>query len=158
MDNERGETLLTWTFAEYEEYTRGRVWYIIAGIVAALLLGYAFATKSFLFAVIIVMATVIIYLRHTRPPQQLTCDLTSRGVRCAGKYWAYDDLHNFWIVNREGSSSMLYLHMNRFRPQLGIPVEDGFVDRVRGILRAHVAEQEQGEEPSADFIGRVLKL
>lgn len=158
MDHDRGETLLTWTFAEYEEYVRGRRWYVLAGIVAALLLGYAFMTKNFLFAVIIIMTAVIVYLRHTRSPQQLTCELTSRGIGCAGKYWAYDDLHGFWIVSRERSSPMLYLHTNGFRPQFGVPIEEGFVDRVREILRAHVTEQERGEEPAADFIGRVLKL
>jgi hypothetical protein len=49
-----GNIMYEWSFDEYEKYTRGRKWYIIAGIVGLLLLAYALISGINSFALIVV--------------------------------------------------------------------------------------------------------
>ena len=153
-----GATLLTWTFAEYEQRVRGRGWYIAAAIAAVLLLIYAFFTKNFLFAVIILMLGVVLFLQHTRTPQQLTCSLTDRGIVCDDRFLAYEDLEEFWIADRGTDPPVLYTNPRGLRSRVAIPLGEEKADQVQVILRAHVPEREEKDEPASDAIVRMLKL
>ena len=155
---DRGATLLTWSFAEYMQHERGRSWYVAAASVAILLLVYAFVTRNFLFAVIIVMLGVVIFLQHTRTPQHLTCALTERGIACDTRFFPYEDLEEFWIADREHHPPVLYTNPRGLRPRVAIPLSDAKADQVQAILRAHVPEREEKDEPASDAIVRMLKL
>ena len=50
-----GEVLASWQAPAHHHYHRGRLWYLIAALLAVGLLIYSFVTFNFLFAVLIVM-------------------------------------------------------------------------------------------------------
>jgi len=158
MAEERGGTLLSWTFPEYERHERGRGWYAVALIIAAVLLVYAFAMRNFLFAVIIVMLTVVFYLRHTQEPPELEFSITERGILIGDRFTAYKGLQNFWIVEEEHGPRRLYFHARGARPRFSIPLEGQELQRVRDALKAHLSENDERDEPTSDVIGRALKL
>ena len=98
----RGATIKEWTFASYEMHERGRSWFVAASVVAAILLIYAFFTKNFLFAVILVMVAVVLYLQKSRAPEQLSCAITEQGIVLHDRFTAYEDLKDFWVVDEAG--------------------------------------------------------
>ena len=57
-----GEELFSWTVDGYERHERGPVWYAIAFLIGLSLVLYAIVTRNFLFAIVVVMAGVIIAL------------------------------------------------------------------------------------------------
>ncbi|MBI2483112.1 hypothetical protein HYV74_02945 [Candidatus Uhrbacteria bacterium] len=151
--------LLTWTFAEYEQYDRDRRWYAIAIVIAAALLIYAFTTRNFMFAVIVVMLAVVFYLRHTQEPRRMTCTITESGVVLEDRLYPFTELVDFWVVAIEGTRSVLYVHPRKnLRPRIGIPVESVEPEELRRVLRAHLPEREGEEEPTSDVFARILKL
>ncbi|MDO8598816.1 MAG: hypothetical protein Q7S02_01790 [bacterium] len=158
MAEEWGDSLLSWTFPEYEQHERGRGWYVAALVVAAALLVYAFASKNFLFAVIIVMLAVVFYLRHVQEPAQLEFAITERGILVGGRFIPYEGLQNFWIVAEDESPKKLYFHSRGVRPRFSVPLEGQELERVRGVLKAHLSENDERDEPTSDVIGRALKL
>ena len=159
MTDRHGAILLSWDFPEYEQHVRGRTWYIVASIVAIALLVYAFATKNFLFAVLVVMLAVVSYLRSTQQPPSLTCAIAEKGIVLSGKCTPYDRFQHFWLVTDEGAPAMLYFHPRGARPRFGIPIVDVEPDTVRTTLRSYLPEnEEEHEEPTADVIGRALRL
>ena len=158
MSDERGTTLCSWAFDEYEQHERSRGWYVYAGIAAALLLLYAFRSRNFLFAVIVVMVAMILYLRHTRSPSRMTCTLTERGVILEEHFISYEDLRNFWVVDDAGPWGTLYVHHRGVRPRLVIPIRDQEADAVRAILRKYLPEEKDADEPASDVFARILKL
>ncbi|MBI4434761.1 hypothetical protein HY635_03010 [Candidatus Uhrbacteria bacterium] len=159
MPDEHGKILLSWTFPEHEQHARGRSWYIATTVIAIALLIYAFATKNFLFAVLIVMIAVVFYLRDAQSPPELTCEIMEKGVAIAGRFTSYADYHDFWILEEDDVPSKLHLHHRGMRPQFGIPLAGVDPAKVREVLRQHMTEsEEEHEEPAADTIGRALKL
>lgn len=159
MADRRGEILLSWTFPEHEQHARGRGWYIATTVIAIALLIYAFATKNFLFAVLVVMIAVVFYLRDAQSPNELTCELMEKGVAIDGRFTSYSDYHDFWIVKEDDVPPKLHLHHRGIRPRFGIPLAGVDPAKVREVLRQHLAEnEEEREEPTADTIGRALKL
>ncbi|MDO8621644.1 MAG: hypothetical protein Q7R80_00225 [bacterium] len=154
-----GATLLSWEFPEYEQHERGRGWYIAAGLIAAALLVYAFATKNFLFAVIVVMLAAVLYLRHTQAPQRLSFEIREKGILLADRFTPYDRLLHFWIVTEEGAPQTLYIHARGARPPFGVPLVDHEPAAVREAFRNRLAENdEEHEEPTSGVIGRALRL
>lgn len=159
MPDQRGETLLSWTFPEYERYERGRAWYVGAFVVGAALLVYAFATKNFLFTVIIVMLAVVLYLRQVQQPAEISFAITERGVLLADRFTPFEGLRDYWFVTEEGAPRVVYFHPRRSRPRFGVPLGDRDPSVVRDALRGRLPENEdEHEEPTTDTIGRALKL
>ncbi len=159
MPDQHGTTLLSWTFPEHEQHARGRAWYIATTVIAIALLIYAFATKNFLFAVLVVMIAVVFYLRDVQSPKELTCELMEKGVAIDGRFTSYADYHDFWIVKEDDVPPKLHLHHRGIRPRFGIPLAGVDPAKVREVLRSHLSENdEEHEESASDAIGRALKL
>ncbi|MBI4142798.1 hypothetical protein HY480_02915 [Candidatus Uhrbacteria bacterium] len=158
MDDQRGAVLASWTFAEYEQHERSRRWYVLAALVAALFLVYAFVVRNFLFAVIVVMVAIIVYLRQSRNPETMACAITERGVALGDRMIPYEDLRNFWVVDDAGPSGTLYIHHRGVRPHLVIPIHDHDQLAIRAALRKFLPEDTDADEPASDAIARVLKL
>jgi len=57
-----GELLHEWSIPEYEKQERPKVWYIVMGVFAVVLLAYSIISASFLFSLIIVLFAVIMFL------------------------------------------------------------------------------------------------
>jgi len=154
-----GTSLLSWEFPEYEQHERGRGWYTIATVIAAALLIYAFATKNFLFAVIVVMLAAVVYLRHTQAPQRLQFEIREKGIFLADRFMPYEQLLHFWIVVEDDAPQTLYIHSRGIRPLFGIPLIDQEPAAVREAFRDRLAEStEEHEEPTHDVIARALRL
>ena len=89
---------ISWEVPEYETHERSRNWYLIAGVIGALLLVYAMITSNFLFAGIIVIAAVVIILTDGKEPVKVRISLTDEGVEVGRKVYDYDEIKDFSIV------------------------------------------------------------
>jgi hypothetical protein len=159
-DERHGATLLSWEFPEHEQHVRGRTWYVVATLIAIALLVYAFATKNFLFAIMIVMLAVVMYLRDARgKPPMLSFVITEKGILLADRFMPYERLQDFWFVTEEDAPKTLYFHPRSARPRLRVPIGDRDPSEIRNALRGRLPENEdEHEEPASDAIGRALKL
>ena len=54
-----GKEFAGWRVAEYEKHERTKAWYIIASVIAFLMLLFSFITMNFLFAVIIIVVALV---------------------------------------------------------------------------------------------------
>lgn len=153
-----GEVLLEWTFDEYERHERGTGWYAVAALVGAAFLAYAFATRNFLFAVLIVMVAVVIVLRTRHTPERIAVRVSPAGIELDGQLHRYDAVETFWIVEPEHGRPMLYIDPEGLKPRVGIPIDGVAVADVRAALAPYVRESADRDEPGSDILGKVLKL
>lgn len=160
MADPHGATLLSWEFPEHAQHVRGRAWYVAVTVAVIALLIYAFATKNFLFAVIIVMLAVVLYLRDVRgAPPMLPFVITEKGILLADRFTPYERLQDYWFVTEEDAPKVVYFHPRGARPQFSVPIGDHDPSGIRDALRGRLAENEdEHDEPASDAIGRVLKL
>ena len=155
-----GEEIFSWTVDEYERHERGPVWYAVAFLVGLSLVLYAIITRNFLFAIVIIMAGVIIALSSLREPQRIPFVVTTRGVALGHQFVPYKDLRSFWILYEPPHLKNLYIDFRSVvTPHLVISLEDQDPVEVRRTMLEFIAEDETQEEESlTDVLGRLLKL
>lgn len=155
----RGEVLVSWPVDEYENHTRGLLWYLGFTLLGSGALIYSLATQNFLFAVIIIMFGVIIGLSSLRDPRQMDFVVTEIGVGVGHQFFTFKDLKNFWILYDDESKNIYFKFNKSLRPHLVIPLYDVNPLPVRELLLEFLDEElEDFEEPLSDYFGRILKL
>jgi type IV secretory pathway VirB3-like protein len=155
-----GDEYLVWEVLERPKYERGRLWYLIAIAVAVGLLIYAVATANFLFALIIIMFALILYLSSVVDPRTVRVALTQAGVTVGERFHRYRDISRFWVVYQPPEVKTLYLDLKSgFNSCMPVHLGDVNPNQVRQILAHFVREDlDEDDEPVSDFIGRILKI
>ena len=75
-----GDILHRWTIQEYERHDRSVLWYVLMISVALILVIYAVVTGNFLFALVIVLAAIILFLQSHQEPLQLLSECSYRWI------------------------------------------------------------------------------
>lgn len=150
------EILAEWEAWEYEHIPKDRTWFIAGGIVALGLLLFALITGNLLFAVFVLLASLVVGLYALRPPAIARCTITPDGIQIGKRIFDFDQLKSFWIFYEVSGIKELSLESKKtVMPHIRMPL--GAMDpvRVRQILVTYLPEVRQ-EESSADIIARIL--
>jgi hypothetical protein len=158
-NNDFGQILHNWQFPERQEYERGRLWYIIAGLIVATLLIYALLTQNFLFALMIILFAVVVLFSHARGPAIFDFTVTDKGLAVNSRLYAYDELQSFWIIDEPTVKKLYFSFQSSMRPPLAVFITEQNPEDIRQTLRNYLPEDtEQKDELLSDLIWRVLKL
>lgn len=160
IKEDHGKVLMEWTFPEYEQYQRGKSWYITAGIVSILFLIYAIVTANYLFALIIIMVDLIILIQTNRKPDKVEFQITEEGIYIGDAFHSYSEINKFWIIYNPPKSKTLYLNYNStLKPDITIPLENKNPLKVRDTLLEYLEEDlTKEDDSSSEQIRRFLKL
>ncbi len=155
-----GKKLISWNFPEFIKYERSRGWYVIALIIGGLLLLYAVVTVNFLFALIVIIVAVILFLKTSEEANNIEFTIYEAGIKVGEKFYEYKELKNFYLIYEPPEVKSLYLDFqSSLRPRLQIPLEDKNPVKVREILLDYLNEDlDKENEPISDGLGRILKL
>ncbi|MCX6781540.1 MAG: hypothetical protein NTW66_00220 [Candidatus Magasanikbacteria bacterium] len=155
-----GNVVYSWSFREYEKFNRGKRWYWITGLLAALLIAYAVYTANYLFALIIVLFGIIIFLQDMNEPAELDFALTDTGIVVGTKYYPFSELEKYWIVYNPPMVKVLYFEpKSTLKHRLHIPLLDTDPLTLRDYLNQFLIEDlEKEDEPLSDRLGRMFKI
>ena len=155
-----GQTTLRWSFNEFKPLERSKRWWVISGIVALVLVTYAVMTGNFLFALIILMVSVLIVNQSRTKPKRLDCQITTTGVAVGKKYWRWSEIENFWIAYHPPEVTNLYLlPKGLLEPRLTVPLERTNPLKVRELLVKYLSEDlSREDEPTSEALSRLFKL
>lgn len=155
-----GEEFVGWDVPEYPRYKRGSLWYAGMSLAGIALLIYAVASANFLFALIIMMFALIVYLTSVVEPKVVRFAVTETGVRLGTSHRTFRDINRFWVVYQPPQVRSLYIEFkSAMRPRMIIDLRDMNPNEVRRVLGSFVAEDlSEDTEPLSDFIGRILKI
>ena len=155
-----GEVYHVWQIPEYHKHERGRLWYIVASIIFIFLIGYGIFTNNFLFALLMLLFVAIIFMHSTREPMYLNIGVSDKGVILNDKFFTYDSLESFWIIDEPPLTKNLFLKFNSsIKPPLSIHLAEQDANELRTTLSNFLNEDRtQKEEPLSDLLWRVLKL
>ena len=164
---------IKWSVPEYRAPQRGRGWYWLAGVFIVLCLFFSFFTISswklvflgsaanFLFALIIVVAAIIMIINESQPPLMVKVELGPEGVKVGNRFYDYDDFKHFAVLYKPKQSiKNLYLEFkNSLRPRLSIPLRSQDALEARNFLVRFLDEDlERTEAPLSEQLTKVLKL
>ena len=109
-----GQVLHEWSVQEYEKHERGLRWYVFMGTVGVALVVYALFTGNFLFAVIIVLFAIILFLQSHQEPTKILFQITDLGLVIGSRFYPYSELNNFYLVYNPPEVKTLFLEQRRF--------------------------------------------
>ena len=155
-----GSVLHEWTIAEYERHERGAAWFWVMGIAGLALVIYAMLTGNFLFALIIILFAIVLFLQSHQEPIQLPFQITELGIVVGNRFYQYNELNGFYIIYNPPHVKTLYLeNKSVFHPLLRIPLLDQNPVEVKHTLTEFLVEDIDKElEPLADRAARNWKL
>lgn len=169
------KTQVVWEVPEFRKPERNKNWYIIAGILAFLMIFFSFfslslkplklaflaSNNNFLFALIIILAATIMVIIESREPKMIKVRLDINGLKLGENFYEYDDIKNFCVLYRpKDSVKNLYLEFkNNMRPRLSIPLRSLDALAVRNFLKKYLEEDlERTHPPISEQLTKILKL
>jgi hypothetical protein len=155
------EEVISWRVDEYDKHDRSKRWYIVAISLTLALLLIAFFTANFLFAVIIIIASLVIILHDGQEPVSLQVSLTDEGVIIGAKFYDYDELENFAVIYKPSQGiKQLYIEFkNVVKPRLSFSLKTVNPLPIREFLLQYLPEDlERTDEPLSEGLARMLKL
>ncbi len=158
--NNHGKTLAKWNFQEFTKYERSKKWYFWIFVLIAVCLIYSIVAVNFLFAVIIIMATITFILINKREPEQITISITEDGLEVEERYFPYEEIKNFYIIYQPPEVKTLFINFKSVtRPRLPVPLENQNPLEIRKILNEYLEEDlEKEDEPISEGLSRWFKI
>lgn len=155
-----GQIFHEWSIPEYESFERPKRWYVTMGILAIFLIIYGLFSGNFLFALIIILSAIILFLQDNQAPVSVRIALTGSGVVVGDRLYEYKELGHFYMVYKPPVVKMLFIETNSlFRPTLRIALLDENPLEIRSVLMEYLEEDiEKEEEPMSDTIARDWRI
>ncbi|MCB9799024.1 hypothetical protein H6758_04860 [Candidatus Nomurabacteria bacterium] len=160
-DTQIGDVFHIWDVQEYETHTRGKWWYIITIGIAAVFLVYAYFQSNPMFALVVVLSLVIVYLQANQTPPVHQFAIAESGIVIGNKIYSYNEFEEFYIVYQPPRVQSLFIETKDFvRPTIRVPLESAMdpLD-LRHTLRTYLPENiEKEDEPWTDTWVRRMKI
>lgn len=155
-----GNIIYEWTVKEYEKYFRSPRWYLIAGVLAFFLLLYAIFSSNYLFALIIVLISIIVFLHDVQEPQDIPFAITEAGLVLGRKFYPYTELKDFWIIYDPPVTKQMYFRLdNLVKHQISVPLMEYDPLAIREELLKFIDEDlEQTEENLSERLAKTFKI
>ena len=152
---------ISWPVPEYDKHEKGGGWYIFYSLIAFLLILYSFLSGNFLFAVIIIIAAIVIVLRDGQEPDFVKISLTEEGIMVGRKFYDYDEFKNFSIVYKpkQEIKNLYFEFNNSLKPRLSIPLKKMNPLLIRKSLLRYLPEDlDRTDRPLSEELGKLFKL
>ncbi|MFA4830585.1 MAG: hypothetical protein WC862_00415 [Patescibacteria group bacterium] len=155
-----GDVLHEWTIQEYERHERGVLWYILGITIGLGLVLFAMFTGNFLFALIIILFAVILFLQSHQEPLQIPFKISELGIIVSNRFYAWSEFSFFYIIYEPPHVKTLFLETSStFRPVLRIPLLDMNPIEIRHTLKEFLKEDvDKEEEPLTDRMARNWRI
>jgi hypothetical protein len=144
---------IIWTASESVDHQRGKIWYLVAILVAAAIVGLAIWTKQYTMGglAIIMLIAVIVVVR--KPAREINYELSDAGLTIDGRLRPFEEFRAFGVrrdgalwqlvlipVKRFGLAVTMFIHDDQGEQivdALGgrLPMEDVPVDMVDKLTR-----------------------
>ncbi len=155
-----GDVQYEWNVKEYERHERGKNWYVMMGLLGAVMVTYGVVSGNYLFALITVLFGIILFMQDMVEPMEVYFALTNTGIVVGKKYYRYSELNNFWIIYNPPFTKNLYFSQDSIlRHRIQVPLYDFDPRPIRDYLNQYLQEDlAQEEEPLSDRMGRLMKM
>jgi len=158
--HEHQTVLLEWETPEFVPIPRGKTWYLVAGLVLAFMVGYAFLTDNLSMAVVFILVAIIFLLLEKKQPRDVMVLVTDMGVSYDGHFYPYHHINAFWLVYHPPYVRVMYLRLRQGKSYkyLKIELNHQKPQIVRELLLKEVPEIEGAQELTSDLLARIFRF
>ena len=155
-----GDIQHSWEVDEYDQHERPKAWYVFMSIFGVVFVVYGMLSGNFLFALIILLAGIILFLQSHQTPLRVPIGITDLGVIVNNRFYSYSEFEGFYIIYNPPEVKTVFLETTSLlRPTLRIPLMDQNPMDIRYTLGEYLVEDvEKEEEPAVDTFARRWKM
>ncbi len=147
---------LTWKAYDRPAEPHTPDWYFAVGIIALSIMVTAILLDNILFAVLVVISTISLFLRTLQEPRLITYELTNRGLWTNKTFESWSALESFFVTPME-PAKLLIKAKSLTAPLSVIPITEIDSETVRDFLLNYLEEKEL-QEPLAKRIMEYLRF
>ncbi len=150
------DTAIEWRALERREHAHAPDWYWAVGIITLSIAATAALLHNILFAVLIVVSAIALFLRTLQKPREVAYSLTSRGFRSGTEFTPWSALESFWIDEHVHEPKLIIKPVALISPLLIIPLDGVDKENLRVMLSEKLPETELHEPLSKkimEFLG-----
>ncbi len=155
------EEIISWEIPEYKKHDRSKNWYILSGIVAVVFLLYALFYQNFLFAIFIVIVSIVLILNDGKEPMRVKVAITDNGVKIGKNFYEFDDFKNFSIVYKpdQNIKNLYFEFDNYIKQRLSLNLEDVNPIKIKELLSPILKEDtDRKDPPLSEKLADLFKL
>lgn len=134
---------LEWEVYDKTPKENGPDWYWAIGIIAVSIMITAIVLNNILFAVFVVISTLVLFLRTLQKPRLVSYELTNRGLWINKDFQPFTALESFFVEEQE--PKLLLKSKGLITPLLVIPLQPDDSQTVREFLENYLPEEEMHE-------------
>ncbi|MDD5341376.1 MAG: hypothetical protein PHC97_02980 [Patescibacteria group bacterium] len=154
-----GEIFFQWHTPEFTRYPRGWSWYLLTIVIGLVLIIYSIFTANFLFALIIILAGFIVFLKSYKQPVDLLFQITESGLVLGNQFFDYDRIKNFYFIYDPPVVKKLFFNLKGLAPTVSIQLNDKNPLLVRERLLKYLKEDvDKKHQALDDQLESILKL
>ncbi|MSU76171.1 hypothetical protein EXS54_01720 [Patescibacteria group bacterium] len=150
--------IIAWEAKEFTDYQRNKRWYILVGIVGAVLTVGALVIQQWLTAVVFALATYVVMRHAGDKPRTITYSISRLGIQVGDKFYPYNDLKQYWIVYNPPIRTLSFQLTSRFKPLIKMNIGEVDPDAIREALKEHLPELPKQGEDFIDKFSRWVRL
>ena len=155
-----GDVVFDWVVNEYEKHERSKRWYVIMAVVGLGLLLFSVISGNYLFALVVVLFGIVLFLQDIQQPMEVAFAITEAGIVVGSTYYPFKEISKYWMIYSPPEVKNIYFSTNSIlKHRLQVPLLDNDPRPIRDFLNQFLIEDlDQEEEPLSDKLGRMLKL
>lgn len=158
MNEQENKILLSWTTLEFIYHAKNRTWLISFGIIAVGLFIAAVLIKNYFFALLVPIASFLIYVHAQKRPRQITVNITAENINIPNILSIpYKEIISFWIFEESEINGLSLETKKLLQTKIFIPLGDQEPATLRHLLLTFIKEKKQ-EDSLIDIIARRLKF
>ncbi len=147
---------LTWKAYDRPTEPHTPDWYWAVGIIALSIMVTAILLNNMLFAVLVVVSTISLFLRTLQEPRLITYELTNRGLWTNKTFESWNTLESFFVTPLD-PAKLLIKAKSLTTPLSVIPLMEIDSETVRDFLLNYL-EEEELQEPLTKRIMEYLRF
>lgn len=153
---------LSWEAPEFDYIEKEPFWFVTGVVAAIILIAFALFQGNLLFAIFILIASMVVYSWAKRRPEVITISLNENGVKIGSySFHPWSDLEYFALLqSHEKHDKLAELVLKKkesISPFVKIHIPPDNLEVIREFTLQFLPEEEY-EEPFADAIGRIVKF
>lgn len=134
---------ITWQAYDRVPQHNGPDWYWAVSIIALSIMITSIVLNNILFAVLVIISTLALFLRTLQKPRLVTYELTNRGLWSNKDFQSFTTLESFWVEEHE--PKLILKSKGLIIPLSVVSLEPIDAQAVREFLQNYLPEEEQHE-------------
>lgn len=155
MSEEVTINTIEWTALEHNHREHSVDWYWSVGLIILAVCIIAIWTKSYLFAIFVVVAGASLLLLNLKHPEEIEFSVETSGLKLGKDKYEWERLKSFNIRKIEGENKLLIETTKHFLPVYTIPLPEEIVSEIKDALLKFIPQSELNESQSLLFMEKL---